>query len=51
MERVERILRIMLKEKVKEMNREGIPAELKDLYIQGFTDCMEKVIETLKKEI
>ena len=51
MEKVERLLRIMLRDKIKEMNREGVPAELKDLYIQGFTDCMEKVTETLKKEV
>ena len=51
MEKVERLLRIMLRDKIKEMNREGVPAELKDIYIQGFTDCMEKVTETLKKEV
>ena len=41
----------MLREKVKEMNREGTPTELKELYIQGFTDCMEKVTETFKEEV
>lgn len=50
-ERVERLLRIMLRDKIKELNREGIPTELKDSYIQGFTDCMEKVTEILKKEV
>lgn len=49
MERVERLLRIMLRDKIKEMHREDIPTELKDLYIQGFTDCMEKVTEALKE--
>ena len=51
MERVERLLRIMLRDKVKEMNREGVPAELKDLYIQGFTECMGKVAEAFKEEV
>lgn len=51
MERVERLLRIMLKNKIKEMNQEGTPIEEKELYIKGFTDCMEKVTETLKKEV
>jgi hypothetical protein len=50
MERVERLLRIMLRDKVKEMNQEGTPTEEKELYIKGFTDCMEKVIEAFKKE-
>ena len=50
MERVERLLRIMLREKIKAMSQEGVPAELKDIYIQGFTECMLKVTETLKKE-
>ena len=50
MERIERILRIMLRDKIKEMNREGTPIELKEIYIKGFTDCMLKVTETLKKE-
>ena len=50
MERVERLLRIALRDKIKEMNREGTPIEEKELYIKGFTDCMEKVIDTLKKE-
>ena len=49
MERVERMLRITLRDKVKEMNQEGVPTQLKDLYIQGFTECMEKVAETLKE--
>ena len=49
MERVERLLRIMLRDKIKEMNREGTPIEEKELYIKGFTDCMEKVTETLKE--
>ena len=51
MEKVERLLRIMLRDKVKEMNQEGVPTELKDLYIQGFTDCMEKVTDTFKEEV
>ena len=50
MEKVERVLRIMLRDKVKEMNREGVPTELKDLYIQGFTECMKKVMDTFKEE-
>ena len=51
MERIERILRIMLRDKIKEMNREGTPIELKEIYIKGFTDCMEKVIDTFKEEV
>lgn len=50
-ERIERLLRIMLRDKIKEMNREGTPTELKELYIKGFTDCMEKVIDTIKEEV
>ena len=51
MERVERLLRIMLRDKIKQMNQEGTPIEEKELYIKGFTDCMEKVTEALKKEV
>lgn len=51
MERVERLLKIMLRDKIKEMNREGVPTELKDIYIQGFTECMLKATEALKKEV
>ena len=51
MERVERLLRIMLRDKIKEMNEEGAPIELKELYIKGFTDCMEKVTDTFKEEV
>ena len=49
-ERIERMLRIILRDKIKEMNREGIPAEEKELYIKGFTECMRKVTEALKME-
>ena len=48
-ERIERILRIMLRNKIKEMNEENIPIELKEIYIKGFTDCMEKITDTFKE--
>lgn len=50
-ERVERILRIMLRDKIKEMNQEGTPIELKEVYIKGFTDCMERVTKAFKEEV
>ena len=49
-ERVERLLRITLRNCIKQMNQEGTPIEEKELYIKGFTDCMLKVIEALKME-
>ena len=43
MEKVERLLRIMLRDKIKEMNREGIPAEEKEFYIK-LTDVLRRYI-------